>query len=62
VVVVVFLIAVTSSTLGVSAFIEQAVKAQNLTTNETYPAGNMTGTDDDSGSISARRDLVGRYP
>ena len=46
------IIAVTSSLLiGVNAVIEHAVKAQNMTTNMT--AGNST--DDESGSISAKR-------
>jgi len=55
VMVVVFLIAVAGSTLGASAFIEQVVKAQNMTTNATYPGGNMTGTDDESsGKISKK--------
>jgi hypothetical protein len=40
--------------VGPSAFMEQIVKAQNLTGNMTDSAGNMTGTDDASGEISGR--------
>ena len=39
-----------------SVFTEQPVKAQNMTTNMTNAAGNMSQTyDSGSGNISARR-------
>ena len=41
--------------VGPSAFIEQIVKAQNMTGNMTDSSGNMTETDNASGEISARR-------
>ena len=40
---------------GASTFIEQVVKAQNMTGNMTGSSGNMTGTDAASGEISAKR-------
>ena len=59
----VIIVAATASLLvGTGAVIEQFVKAQNMTTNATYPGGNMTGTDDGSGEISARRDMVCKPP
>jgi hypothetical protein len=39
--------------VGSSVFTEQPVKAQNMTTNMTDSAGNMSETED--GSISAKR-------
>lgn len=41
--------------IGASAFIEQIVKAQNMTGNMTDSAGNMTETDNASGEISSMR-------
>lgn len=35
-----------------NAVMERAVEAQNMTTNMTNSAGNMTGTANESGSIS----------
>ena len=52
---VIIVAATVSLLVGTGAVIEQFAKAQNMTTNMTDSAGNMTGTDDDSGSISARR-------
>ncbi len=45
----VVIVATTSLMVGVSAIIEQDVKAQNMTGNMT----NSTGTEDGSGSISS---------
>jgi archaellin len=51
----VIIVAATASLLiGTGTVIEQFAKAQNMTTNTTDSAGNMTGTDD-SGSISAKK-------
>jgi hypothetical protein len=44
--------------VGPSAFIEQIAEAQNMTGNMTDSTGNMTGTDDASGEISARRSPI----
>ena len=41
--------------IGASAFIEQIVKAQNMTGNMTDSAGNMTETDNSTGEISSMR-------
>lgn len=41
--------------IGASAFIEQIVKAQNMTGNMTDSAGNMTETDNATGEISSMR-------
>lgn len=40
-----------------NTLMEQPVKAQNMTTNMTDSAGNMTGTGNESGSISGLADL-----
>jgi hypothetical protein len=40
-----------------NTLMEQTVKAQNMTTNMTDSAGNMTGTGNESGSISGLADL-----
>ena len=40
-----------------NSVMEQAVEAQNMTTNMTNSAGNMTGTGNESGSISGLADL-----
>ena len=40
-----------------NSVMEQAVEAQNMTTNMTNSAGNMTGTGNESGSISGIADL-----
>lgn len=41
--------------IGASAFIEQIVKAQNMTGNMTDSAGNMIETDNATGEISSMR-------
>ena len=40
-----------------NSVMEQAVEAQNMTANMTNSAGNMTGTANESGSISGYADL-----
>ena len=40
-----------------NTLMEQTVKAQNMTTNMTDSAGNVTGTGNESGSISGLADL-----
>ena len=40
-----------------NSVMEQAVEAQNMTTNMTNSAGNMTGTGNESGGISGLADL-----
>lgn len=59
---IVIVSATASLLVGTGAVIEQVVKAQNMTTNTTHPGGNITGTDDGSGEISARRDMVCKPP
>jgi len=52
----IMIVAVGSLMVGSSVFTEQSVKAQNMTTNMTDSAGNMSQTyDSSSGSISKKR-------
>jgi hypothetical protein len=60
---VIIIVATGSLMVGVNSIVEHIVKAQNMTTNATNPGGNITGTDDGSGSISAvGRNLVSTGP